>query len=219
MVDETIAPVPEAERILPGDHSGHRSRMLHRYYESGLAGFKEHEVLEMLLFRVIPRSNTNPLAHEMLDVCGSMEAVLEAAAGEGMAISGAGEKTMEMLRRTRDALVQCFRHVLIPSDGESVPLDKWQFYTAAVWFLRRYPDRILLVVCDPWGKPQEIGIIGEAEPAEILENLRFYVHPDMLCFIACAGKEEELARLRKCQTGVRTGMFLSLSEKWVPVWK
>ena len=189
--------------------------MLQRYHETGLAGFKEHEVLEMLLFRVIPRSNTNPLAHEMLSVCGSLEAVLESAAGEGLAIPGAGEKTMEMLRDTRDALAQCFRHVLT----ESAQLDKWQLYTAAVWFLRRYPDRILLMVCDSVGKPAEIGIIGEAEPAEILENLRFYVHPDMLCHIACIGRAEELARLRKCRTGVRMGMFLSLSDKWVPAWK
>lgn len=219
MADEAITPASEAERIQSAGHSGHRSRMLHRYHETGLAGFQEHEVLEMLLFRVIPRSNTNPLAHEMLSVCGSLEAVLESAAGEDLAIPGAGEKTLEMLRDTRESLAQCFRHVLMPSDGESAPLDKWQLYTAAVWFLRRYPDRILLVVCDPVGKPAEIGIIGEAEPAEILENLRFYVYPDMLCHIACIGRAEELARLRKCRTGVRMGMFLALSEKWVPAWK
>jgi len=218
MADETGLTIPEgtaAEYPHSSGHDGHRIRMLHRYQENGLAGFREHEVLEMLLFRSIPRSNTNPLAHEMLDNCGSMEAVLEQAADEGSTVPGAGTKTMEMLQDTREALESCFRDKLMQSGH----LDKWQLYTAAVWFLRRYPERILLVVCDPHGKPEEIGTFGETEPAVLLENLRCFVQPDMLCHIACTGREEELARLRKCRTGVRMGMFLSLSEQWVPTWK
>lgn len=217
MAEDNSAQLPEkteSEPVQPASHEGHRNRMQKRYLENGLAGFKEHEVLEMLLFRSIVRSNTNPLAHEMLDVCGSVENVLEKAAQQEMVIPGAGTKTLEMLRDTRDSLTECFRRVLMQSEC----MDRTQFYTAAVWFLRRYPERILLVICDPAGRPEEIGTIGEAEPAEILENLRHCLDPDMLCHLACTGREEELARLRKCRTGVRVGMFLSLTPRWVPAW-
>ena len=218
MVDENKIPVPETAEeacIQSVSHDGHRYRMLQRYREKGLPGFEEHEVLEMLLFRSIPRSNTNPLAHKMLDVCGSMEAVLERAADDALTVPGVGQKTMDMLRETRDAMEAYCRQMLLQTD----PLERMQFYTAAVWFLRRYPERILLVLCDSMGKPEEIGTIENAEPAEILDTLRCFLRPGMLCHIACIGRDEELARLRKCSTGARMGMFLSLSVQWVPAWK
>ncbi|MBQ3591765.1 MAG: hypothetical protein II979_07465, partial [Clostridia bacterium] len=101
MEGEARSPAQEgtaAENTRSAGHDGHRQRILKRYEENGLPGFKEHEVLEMLLFRSIPRSNTNPLAHDILELCGSVEAVLEKAAENGFAVPGAGAKTMEMLR-------------------------------------------------------------------------------------------------------------------------
>lgn len=217
MEGEARSPAQEgtaAENTRSAGHDGHRQRILKRYEENGLPGFKEHEVLEMLLFRSIPRSNTNPLAHDILELCGSVEAVLEKAAENGFAVPGAGAKTMEMLRETRDSVESDFRQMLLQSEG----LDPWQFYTAAVWFLRRYPDRVLLVVCNSAGRTEEVGLVGEAAPAEILKILRTLLQPDMLCHMACVGGAEALAGLRKDVQGGRMGMILSLTEGWVPVW-
>ena len=48
------------------DHGGHRERMRKRFKESGnFKGFSEHEILEMLLFYIVPRKNTNDIAHEL----------------------------------------------------------------------------------------------------------------------------------------------------------
>ncbi len=49
-----------------------------RFLESGLSGFAPHEVLELLLFYAIPQRDVNPLAHQLLDKFGSLEAVLNA---------------------------------------------------------------------------------------------------------------------------------------------
>ena len=38
----------------------------------------DHELLEILLFFVCPRKNTNPLAHELLDRFGSLKEVFNA---------------------------------------------------------------------------------------------------------------------------------------------
>lgn len=59
-------------------HSGHRQRMREKALEYGFETFKEHEIIEMLLFLGIPQRNTNPLAHELLNKFGSFSAVFEA---------------------------------------------------------------------------------------------------------------------------------------------
>lgn len=59
-------------------HDGHRDRMRERFLASGGVGFADHELLEMLLFYVIPRRDTNDLAHRLIEAFGSLSGVLEA---------------------------------------------------------------------------------------------------------------------------------------------
>lgn len=61
-----------------GIHKGHRERVRQRYLEEGLDGFKEHEIVELLLFYCIPMKDTNTLAHKLLNEFGSLHALLEA---------------------------------------------------------------------------------------------------------------------------------------------
>ncbi|NLM72633.1 MAG: DNA repair protein RadC [Clostridiaceae bacterium] len=61
-----------------GIHKGHRERVRQRYLEEGLDGFKEHEIVELLLFYCIPMKDTNALAHKLLNEFGSLHALLEA---------------------------------------------------------------------------------------------------------------------------------------------
>ena len=59
-------------------HDGHRQRLKARFLEQGLDGFTDVQVLELLLFYAIPRRDTNPIAHELLEIFGSLRQVLEA---------------------------------------------------------------------------------------------------------------------------------------------
>ncbi len=61
-----------------GIHNGHRDRMRERFLASGGEGFADHELLEMLLYYAVPRRDTNETAHELIEECGSLSAVLEA---------------------------------------------------------------------------------------------------------------------------------------------
>jgi len=49
------------------EHSGHRERMRKKFIENGFDVFETHEALEMFLYYAIPRKDTNPLAHRLLD--------------------------------------------------------------------------------------------------------------------------------------------------------
>ncbi len=63
-------------------HHGHRQRLKERFRKEGLDNFDDLYVLELLLFYCIPRVDTNPLAHRLLDHFGSLTAVLDASAEE-----------------------------------------------------------------------------------------------------------------------------------------
>ena len=73
-------------------HSGHRERMRSRLRECmSLDGFAEHEILEMLLFYVFPRGNTNEIAHSLLNRFGSIKGVLQASESELVRVNDVGE--------------------------------------------------------------------------------------------------------------------------------
>ena len=72
-------------------HSGHRERMKQRFRETGFDGFNDINALELLLFYAVPRQDTNPIAHALLDRFGSVSKVLEATPEELKKVPGVGE--------------------------------------------------------------------------------------------------------------------------------
>lgn len=69
-------------------HEGHRQRLKDRFRREGLDNFDELYVLELLLFYCIPRKDTNPIAHRLLDQFGCLTAVLEASPEELEKVEG-----------------------------------------------------------------------------------------------------------------------------------
>lgn len=59
-------------------HNGHRQRLKDRFRKDGLDNFDELYVLELLLYYALPRQDTNPLAHALLDHFGNLSRVLAA---------------------------------------------------------------------------------------------------------------------------------------------
>lgn len=78
-------------------HKNHRERMRNRFDEGGLEGFHDHEVLELLLYYVIPQGDVNPIAHRLIGRFGSFHRVLEATPEQLMAVEGVGANTARML--------------------------------------------------------------------------------------------------------------------------
>jgi len=80
-----------------GLHHGHRERLRRRALAEGLDGFADHEVLELMLFAVLPRVNTNPVAHRLLARYGSLSAVLEADPNDLATVTGIGDRGAQFL--------------------------------------------------------------------------------------------------------------------------
>ena len=90
------------------DHGGHRERMRKRFKESGnFKGFSEHEILEMLLFYIVPRKNTNDIAHELIKKFGSLNSVLNASVEELSSVKDMGESSANSLLFFRELINYC----------------------------------------------------------------------------------------------------------------
>ena len=74
-------------------HEGHRDKLRNRFiHDKGFENFEDHQILELLLFYALPRMDTNPLAHELLEQFGSLKGVLEARPEQLMQVKGIGSK-------------------------------------------------------------------------------------------------------------------------------
>lgn len=77
---------------------GHRRRVMKKVFENGIETLLEHEFLELCLFSVYKRCDTNPLAHALLDKFGNLEAVCNATEKELMSVDGIGRAAAEYIR-------------------------------------------------------------------------------------------------------------------------
>lgn len=81
-----------------GIHDKHRERMRRRFREGGLNGFADHEALELLLYYAIPRRDTNPIAHALLERFGSLAGVFSAPIEALKQVDGVGDSAAVLLR-------------------------------------------------------------------------------------------------------------------------
>lgn len=125
-------------------HDGHRQRMRQRYLRGGLEGFDDLAILEFLLQFAIPRRDTNPIAHALLDRYGSLAAVLEAPPADLQTVEGIGESAAVLLTLL-PAVAR--RHMMQRADFGDV-LDttaKCGAYLAPRFFGER--DEVVWVLC------------------------------------------------------------------------
>lgn len=81
-----------------GVHDKHRERVRKRFRENGLNGFADHEALELLLYYAIPRRDTNPIAHALLNRFGSLAGVFSAPVEALRQVEGVGDSAAVLLR-------------------------------------------------------------------------------------------------------------------------
>ena len=78
-------------------HEGHRQRLYRKSHILGLEFLEPHEQLEKLLYAVIPRGDTNEVAHRLFITFGSIKDVLCADVKSLVDVDGVGPKTAEFL--------------------------------------------------------------------------------------------------------------------------
>ena len=88
-------------------HAGHRERMLLKF-KNNPNSMLDHELLEVLLYPILPRIDTNPLAHTLINTFGSFSAVFNATFSQLVGVKGVGEKTaiyINLLAKSIDTVI------------------------------------------------------------------------------------------------------------------
>ncbi|MEP1443843.1 MAG: DNA repair protein RadC [Hyphomicrobiales bacterium] len=72
-------------------YSGHRDRLRDRFTENGATALADYELLELILFRAIPRRDTKPIAKALLAQFGTVAEVLSAPIERLKEVEGIGQ--------------------------------------------------------------------------------------------------------------------------------
>jgi len=99
-----------------GLHLGHRQRLRERFLHEGLAGFADHQVLELILFYAIPRGDTNEIAHRLMRHFGRLSAVFDARVSDLQKVPGVGQQSA-ILIHTLPALMRRYHTDRIVRDA------------------------------------------------------------------------------------------------------
>lgn len=87
-------------------HAGHRQRLRDRVRREGLEALEPHEVVEYLLYSVIPRRDINPLAHALIDHFGNLRGVFGADAAQLVQVEGMPASAAEWLAYIGKAVLE-----------------------------------------------------------------------------------------------------------------
>ncbi|KAJ57298.1 hypothetical protein ACMU_02020 [Actibacterium mucosum KCTC 23349] len=99
LFDESAAsPVLPKGGRLPSYIKDHRKRLRSRFMEGGAGAMPDYELLELVLFRAIPRQDVKPLARRLLDHFGDFNRVLSAPIARLQDVDGVGPSVVQELK-------------------------------------------------------------------------------------------------------------------------
>jgi DNA repair protein RadC len=93
-VPESALPAGQA----PSYIRDHRQRLRARFMIGGAAAMPDYELLELVLFRAIPRQDVKPLARRLLDAFGDFNHVVSASVSRLRKVDGVGEAVVQELK-------------------------------------------------------------------------------------------------------------------------
>jgi len=135
------------ERSVPVEdfRKDHRKRLRHRFMNGGSDAMPDYELLELILFRAIPRRDVKPLAHKLIKEFGDFNGVISASAMRLASVKGVGDSAVQELKIVEAAAHRLMRSRII---GQEV-LSSWdaliEYCTASMAHRKTEQFRILFL--------------------------------------------------------------------------
>lgn len=90
-LDDVVAVAPLPDGKPPSYIRDHRKRLRERFLNGGAAAVPDYELLELVLFRAIPRRDVKPLARALIEQFGDFNRVLSAPLAQLRQVDGVGD--------------------------------------------------------------------------------------------------------------------------------
>jgi DNA repair protein RadC len=104
------------------DHLGHRERLRQRFLAGGRGALADYELLELLLFHVLPQGDTKPIAKALIKRFGSFAGVFAAGPEALREVKGVKDKAIAFLKSVQAAAEQIARQEV----AEQPVINSWK---------------------------------------------------------------------------------------------
>ncbi len=144
----------ESEKSSQGDHGaavaaphyhGHRERLRDRFRDAGPEALSDYELLELLLFRALPRRDVKPLAKTLLQKFGSFAEVIAAPEARLAEVKGLGQAGITELKVVQAAASRFLRGAVTKRPALSSSASVLNYCRSAQAFAEREEFRILFL--------------------------------------------------------------------------
>jgi len=126
-------------------HAGHRQRLRDRFRKGGADALPDYELLELILFRALPRRDTKTLAKTLIARFGSFAEVVTAPEPRLKEIEGAGDAVVTELKLVLAAALRLTRSEIMQRPALSSWAQVLDYLRAAQGFEHREQFRILFL--------------------------------------------------------------------------
>lgn len=178
-------------------NDGHRERLRRRFENEGLDYFEPHEVLELLLFFIIPRGNVNHIAHRLIDRFRSIRGVFHASAKDLLSVEGIGPQAAFFLKLIPAV---CRRYMIsVEQDKFAEPIDCSERIREYVspYFVGRSAETLFLLCINNAGLPISCNYISEgivnAAQVDIRKIMETVVNTNAVAVALCHNHPDGLA--------------------------
>ncbi len=107
---------------LPKATDGHRKRLRQRFLKSGLAGFHDYEIVELLLTFGIPRKDCKPMAKELIRKYKTVSGVVNANDEDLVETPGLGFASIIGIKLAKEIIIHVGQEELSTKKHESIDI-------------------------------------------------------------------------------------------------
>lgn len=139
-------------------HANHRARMRERFLNGGADTMQDYEILEMLLYHAIPRQNTNPTAHMLLDRFRQLDKLFAASPTEMKQVEGVGDTAAVLMQLVYELHKRMARKANLQATYQT-------YEEIGEYLLRQFAgvqtERMMLILFDKKGRIDRSVLISE----------------------------------------------------------
>ncbi len=112
--------IEENKEIKVEDYIGHRKRVQEKYRKNGYSSLADYEVVEFILFSLIPRKDTKPIAKELLRKYQNIKGIFEADINSLKEVKGLGEASTTYLKFLGDMYSYYYEEKILKGNEKEI---------------------------------------------------------------------------------------------------